>query len=523
MSGLLSSIFLVLFALFLFGQLASRGGLLDSLGFLRGRGTRILLLLSAGFLLGMLVWRAGWYLDAEREGWIANGREPGDSISPGFDTKARFTSLSQPLGRVFDRNGELLAGYVVRDGHLKRYYPAGATTSHLVGYWTGPIRDGAGVEKGLVYLNDSLRDNRPHDVQLALDLRLQREALDGLNGRDGAVVVVDASNGQVLAAASLPVFDPNRVTDSRLWKSYTTDEKTRPLVSRAVKDYFSPGSSIKPLVAAAALGTGTPLPDSEGFICTGEYDPGKGIKPITDHGAVHGRIDMQRAMRVSCNTWFSYLAYHQIGYDKMKRYLETLGANSRLEWNTNIYLNEYGALRITPSRVEAGDEIARSRIGIGQASVKLNPVHAAVMYAGIGQGGRFFAPSLELALPPDTLAWSMSASVADDVANLLLEPLKPGGTASGVFTGLGRSGVTVYGKTGTADREPDGRSPSWFSSFAEKNGRRYAVVVVIENRRGRYAGNLNAPIARDMYLALDRFGYFTATSDTNQSSRNHGN
>lgn len=519
MSGLLSLIFLVLFALFMAGQFMSRGGFLDSLGFLRGRGVRVLLLLGAGFLAGMLVWRAGWYMDSEREGWIANGKDPGDSVSPGFDTKARFTSLSQPLGRVFDRNGALLAGYVVREGHLKRYYPAGTATSHLVGYWTGPIRDGVGVEKGLVYLNDSLRDNRPHDVQLALDLRLQREAVEALNGRDGAVVVVDASNGEVLAAASLPVFDPNRVAEASLWKTYATDEKARPLISRAVKDYFSPGSSIKPLVAAAALSTNVPSPESEGFICTGEYDPGPGIKPINDHGAVHGRLDMRRAMRVSCNTWFSYLAYHQIGYDAMKGYLESLGANERLKWNTQIFLNEYGALRITPSRVEAGDEIARSRIGIGQASVKFNPLHAAVMYAGIGEGGRFYAPALELGLGADTLAWTMPAAVADDVANLLLEPLRPGGTATGVFNGLERDGVTVYGKTGTADREPDGRSPSWFSSFAEKNGRRYAVVVVIENRRGRYAGNLNAPIARDMYLALDRFGYFTSASDTTTTSR----
>lgn len=519
MSGLLSYILLALLALFLAGQFFSRGGILDSLEFLRGRGTKIVLLLAAGFLVGTLVWRSGFYLNPEREALITRGESVGDTISLGFNTKSRFRSLSQPLGRVFDRNGTLLAGYVVRDKHLRRYYPAGTETAHIVGYWTGPIRDGVGVEKGLVYLNDSLRDDRPHDVQLALDMRLQREALQALDGREGAVVVIDASNGEVLVAASVPSFDPNRVMDNDLWKTYATNQTTRPLISRAVKDYFSPGSSIKPLVAAAALSMNTALPNSKNFICTGEYRPEPGIKPISDHGSVHGRLDMAQAMRVSCNTWFSYLAYELIGYDGMKSYLESLGANKRLQWNTGIFLNDFGALRLTPSRVEASDNVAESRIGIGQASVKLNPIHAAVMFAGIAEGGFFFAPSLELGRAPDTLQWSMSASVADEVAKLLLEPLKSGGTASGVFSALGRDGIAVYGKTGTADREPDGRSPSWFSSFGEKGERRYAVVVVIENRRGKYAGNLNAPIARTMYEALQRHDYFDAqNSDTNQAA-----
>lgn len=510
MSTLLSYLLLLLLALFLLGQALSSGGLRDSLSVLRGRGTRISLLLVVAFLGGFLIWRSTSYMTEEREGWIVKGTEPGDTISMGFDTKGRFRSMSQPLGRVFDRNGFLLAGYVIRDGHLQRYYPAADVASHLVGYWTGPIRDGVGVEKGLVLFNDSLRDDRPHDVSLALDLRLQQGAMQILGGREGAIVVIDATNGEVLAAAAYPSFDPNRVWEDDAWRDYATDAVNRPLISRAVKDYYSPGSSIKPLVAAAALQLNTSLPENNNFSCTGEYTPGRGIKAITDHGAVHGRVDLPAAMRVSCNTYFSYLAYGLVGFDAMKRFLEAFGANKRTDWNTGIFLNEPGALRITPSRVDARDDIARSRIGIGQASVKLNPIHAAVLYAGIAQGGKFFAPSLELGRVPDTLRWALDAPVAEELANLLREPLKPGGTAAGIFGGMDSRGVTIYGKTGTADREPDGRSPSWFSSFGEKNDRRYAVIVVVENRKGSYAGSLNAPMANRMYEELNRFGYFNA-------------
>lgn len=508
MSTLFSYLLLLLLGLFLAGQFLGRGGFLESLRRLSSKGAVGIVAGMTLFLAGFLIWRTLGYLNEEREKWITRGMEPGDTVSLGFDTKSRFVSMSQPLGRVFDRNGQLLAGYVVDDHHLRRYYPAGNAAAHLVGYWTGPVRDGVGVEKGLVYLNDSLRDDRPHDVTLSLDLRLQKEALEALGGREGAIVVLDATNGEVLTAASLPTFDPNRVREKELWKSYVTAEETRPLISRAVKDNFSPGSSIKPLVAAAALSYGATLPEQENFVCTGEYRPAPGIKPISDHGASHGRVDLSSAMRVSCNTYFSRLAYGEIGFDRMRSWLESLGANRRMEWNTGIFLNEYGALGLAPSTVNAADEIAKSRIGIGQASVKFNPVHAAVMFAGIGEGGRFFAPSLERGRVPDTLRWPLTAQNAQSVAELLLEPLKRGGTAPGVFNGLGENGITVFGKTGTADREPDGRAPSWFSSFGEKNGRRYAVIVVIANRRGKYAGGLNAPIARHMYESLSRLGYF---------------
>lgn len=509
---------LILAALALTSIALGHGGIIESLGRLRGLGTRLSLLGVLLLTVGALTARAFITLDEEAEKRIARGTEPGDTISTGFDTKARFLSQSHPLGRVVDRNGLLLAGYVNRDGHLKRYYPAGAATAHIVGYWTGPIRDGVGVEKGLVYLNDSLRDDRPHDVALSLDLRLQADALKALGGRNGAVVVLNSRTGEVLAAASTPSYDPNVVASDSAWKRYASDEIGRPLTSRALRDDFSPGSSIKPLVAAAALTYDTPLPEEEGFSCVGTYTPGPGIRPITDHGSSHGRVTLASAMRVSCNTYFSHLAYGLVGFDRMQAFLEDVGANETLLWNTNVFLNRSGALRLSPSRVEAADEIARSRVGIGQASVKLNPLHAAVIYGGIAEGGLFLRPRLERDIPNDTLAadttkpdapsWALSAVTAERIAEVMLEPLKPGGTASGIFNALKGRGITVYGKTGTADREPDGRAPSWFSSFAEKGNRRYVVIVVIENRRGSYAGDLNAPIARAMYEALEKYGYF---------------
>lgn len=498
----------ILLLLFALGLLLARGGMVDSLVAIQSRGARLLIPLLFVLVAGGLFARVFTTMDAETERLIVRGEKPGDTISRGFDTKGRFVGMTQPLGRLFDRNGMELATYGLVDRHLARIYPAGPVTAHLVGYWTGPLRDGVGVEKGLIYYNDSVRDSRPHDVTLSIDLRLQEDAMRALGGRAGAIVILDPSNGQVLAAASNPTYDPVGVWDAEKWQQYATDETRKPLLGRAVKDRYSPGSSIKPLVAAAALHLDVPLPEEKGFVCRGEYDPGKGIKPITDHGSVHGKIDLEEAMKVSCNVYFASLAYELIGYDRMKRFLESLGANYRLSWNGSLPLNRTGSLRIAPSLVEASDEIARSRIGIGQASVQFNPLHAAVMYGGIAQGGVFLAPTLESGVMPDTLGGRLRAAVTEELAETLRGPVEPGGTAGGVFSGFANRGIRVYGKTGTADREPDGRSPSWFSSFAEKNDRRYVVIVALENRRGSYAGELNAPMARKVYEALDQYGYF---------------
>lgn len=508
MTTLLTIATLVLTTLFVVGLVVSRDGLVDALRALRGRGPAITLGLLGLLLAGGLFARSFVTMDGETRERIVRGTEPGDSVSRGYDTKGRFAGMTQPLGRVFDRNGRLLAGYSLVDEHLGRIYPGGSSTVHVVGYWTGPLRDGVGVEKGLVYRGDSLRDGSLEDALLTIDIRLQSDALDALEGRTGAVVVYDPSNGEVLAAASLPTWEPESVLDGDAWRALVTDEARRPLVSRALRDRLSPGSSIKPIVAAAALAGDVPLPETEKFVCTGSWTPGPDLPPITCHGETHGAIGLDKAMAVSCNTYFASLAYDRVGFGGMKDFLERLGANGSLDWNARLPLNQRGALRMISSRVEAADDIARSRIGIGQASVELNPVHAAMIYGGIANGGRFMRPAIEVGLQPDTLDYVLPARVADELAKALRGPVRAGGTAAGIFSSLERRGIIVYGKTGTADREPSGRSPSWFSSFAEKGDRRYVVVVALEDRRGATAGRINAPIARRMIDALDRYGYF---------------
>ncbi|MBC8144823.1 MAG: hypothetical protein H7X80_04500, partial [bacterium] len=504
----LTIILLALLSFFFFVVAVQRGGFIDSLRRLDNRGARALIVLVLIGIVGALAWRTMFYMNDEREEWIASGKSKADSVSMGFNTKSRFRSLAQPLGRVLDRNGKVLAGYELREGHLRRTYPAGPATAHLVGYWTGPLRDGVGIEKAMTLVNDSLKDDRPHDLKLTLDLKLQQDAVRALGGEFGAIVVMDPANGEVLAAADYPTYDPNRIMNDTIWNRLVRDIKTRPLISRVVRDNFSPGSSVKPWIAAAAASTGATLPEERGFSCSGTYSPGGRIKPIADHGSVHGAIDAFTAMRVSCNIYFSYLAYELVGFDALKSYFESIGYNKRLLWNTGAFLNESSTLQPAMSWIRARDEIAKTRAGIGQASVKNNAIHTAAIVSGIANGGIFIRPTLELGRAADTLPWKFTPQIADWMNRLMREPLLPGGTAVSAFAGIERRGITVYGKTGTADREPDGREPSWFISYAEKHGRRFVVIVAIQNRKGRFAGEVNAPMARKMFEALDSYGYF---------------
>lgn len=505
---LFTFIVLGLWALLLIALYLQYGGAVESLRVLRGKGIRAVLGIAVLGVLGAAAYRSTIYMTPERERWVERGRVPADTVSRGFDTKGRFRNLAQPLGRVVDRNGVLLAGYGLHEGHLRRQYPLGGTTAHIVGYWTGPLRDGVGVEKALTLVNDSLRDDLPHDARLTLDVRLQRDAMKALGGKFGAIVVMDAASGEVLAAANYPTYDPNRIWNDSVWAGLVRDIRTRPLTSRAFKDNFSPGSSIKPFIAAAALHLGAPLPEERGFVCGGSYEPVPRTKPITDHGSAHGAVDLAAAMRVSCNIYFSRLAYQFVGFDQARRYMDSLGFDARLRWNTGIFLNEYSTLLPALSWVKGRDAIAESRLGIGQASVKTNPIHMATMLAGIANGGYFPRPVLEMGRPADTLRWDLTPANATALELLLREPLKPGGTAAGIFSAVERRGITVFGKTGTADREPDGREPSWFISYGRKNGRAHIVIVAIQNRGGQYAGALNAPMARRMYEALDEYGYY---------------
>ena len=145
----------------------------------------------------------------------------------------------------------------------------------------------------------------------------QQAAYDGLAGRKGAVVVLDADTGAVLAMVSAPAYDPNNVEDN--WKAMS-QEADGPLLNRTVQGLYPPGSTIKPMIADAALTDGV-TNEQETFDCPGILDVGGGHSIRESHGEVHNRVDLRKALTESCNVTFGTLGM-RLGDDKLKKALK---------------------------------------------------------------------------------------------------------------------------------------------------------------------------------------------------------
>ncbi len=332
------------------------------------------------------------------------------------------------------------------------------------------------------------------DILLALDARIQRYAEEAIADAPapGAVVVMDPRNGDVLAIASAPAFDPNDFSPgipASLWNLLLTDPR-RPLVNRATKGIYPPGSIFKPVTALAALGSGRLTP-SEVFHCPGNFILGK--RSFACYLSIaHGPVNMARAIELSCNVYF-YHAGLRAGPDEIARVAAALGLGEL----TGIEIDESPGLLPTPewkrrAQGEGWRDGDTCNLAIGQGALSVTPIQMAQMAACIANGGRVFRPRLVLArrdssetlfirqqpelrgiahLPPDALQ-----QVRSGMRSVVQSP-----------SGTGRAamlpGVVMAGKTGTAEygRKQEGRKRGWMIIYAPFEEPRYAVAMVLDD------------------------------------------
>lgn len=392
-------------------------------------------------------------------------------------------------GRILDRQGEELA--VTRTG--VRRYPLGPAAAPLLGYWNRQ-RGKGGLEHALdkelvgrpkprslpeVRRIMEVGSRRGNDVVLTLDARLQEAAYAALNGRRGAVVVLDVPTGQILAAASYPAFDPMKL--DRDWARLTKD-KSAPFIERATQGLYEPGSTFKLLVLGAVLTEGL-AKASETFVC-------QGVRLVNffelhDAGQAHGFLTLQQALVKSCNPTFAELGL-RLKLPKLRGWMERAG----------MLAAPAGVPIAASGRAPEGlkDEIVgAAQAAIGQASILVTPLAMATLAADLARGGEHVEPTLVKArlagqqeLPGDSPARSplFSPEIARFITDAMGEVVQQGtGTAARI------SGVRVGGKTGTAEN-PHGEDHAWFVGF----GGTYAVAVILENQG--FGGVHAAPVAR---------------------------
>lgn len=442
---------------------------------------------------------------------------------PGYRTdlrNPRRLATFEDRGEILTSDGVVVADSVDVDGSARRVYPEASLFAHPVGHAAG-LFGATGVEGS----NDGvLRTPAPGalesvlgrvfgnppaaaDVITTLDARLQAVAADALGDQRGAVVLLDAVRGDVLAWVSSPTYDPNVLTgpEALAAGAALNADEARPLVDRARLERYAPGSVFKVVVAAAALEAGlTPdslLEDAAEYVAPGTETP---IRNAVEGPCLSGdTITLAEALVVSCNTAFASLGVE-------------LGAAAVTSAATDTGFGDVPPMEldaipsvIPPAADLAADVPALAQSAIGGRDVRATPVQMALLAAAVATDGtaprpRFVADVVEggsarAAEPPREWRRMVSAAVAADLRTMMIDVVERGtGTAAGI------PGVVVGGKTGTA-RQPDAAPHTWFIGFADHDGATVAVAVVVENGGALgdegTGGRVAAPIAHDLLTA----------------------
>lgn len=370
-----------------------------------------------------------------------------------------------------------------------------------------------------------------NDLYLAIDANVQRAAEEALAGQRAAVVAIDPTNGDVVAYVSTPTFDPNGFARGLTYAEYAalSENVDVPLYDRALRGVYPPGSTIKPLIALAALEYGVTDAKSTRF-CRGVFQlPGSSHRYRDWKKGGHGTVDMHKAIAQSCDTYF-YAVSDQIGIDRMHDFLVQFGLGSKT--GIDIQGERTGLVPSTAWKKQAfkrkdmqvwfpGETIIA---GIGQGYMLTTPLQLAHVAATVGMRGQRFAPRLvkkvrdpatgavrELPptpLPPvevsDPKDWDVIIGGMVGVTN------DPSGTARRSQAG---APYKIAGKTGTAQVFSVGQNEKYnekdvaerlrdhalFIAFAPADAPKLAVAVLVEN--GRSGSGTAAPIARKVFDA----------------------
>ncbi len=387
----------------------------------------------------------------------------------------------------------------------RRFYPAGEVTGHLVGFTSVDDNGQEGLELAFNHwlagesgakrvLKDrlgrsvenvaSIQPSRPgKDLRSSIDLRLQYLAYRALKGAiqkhradSGSIVILDIQSGEVLAVVNQPTYNPNDRAQ------YSADRYR----NRAITDIFEPGSSIKPLVMAAALESGTFQPAS--MIDTSPGYINVGAKRIEDRTEL-GRVSLTTILARSSNVGATKVAM-SLEPDQLWSTMASFGLG---DLTTSGFPGESAGLL---THYNHWQEISQATLAYGYG-LSVTPLQLASAYAAIGNNGYANPVSLiALDLPKDG-EQVISVETALAVRRMLEEVIRPGGT--GIKAAV--AGYRVAGKTGTSWKFAAGgysqdKYISIFAGLAPASNPRLAAVVVIDEPRGDlyYGSDVAAPV-----------------------------
>lgn len=340
------------------------------------------------------------------------------------------------------------------------------------------------------------------DLTLTIDQRIQEIADGLLHDRTGSIVVMDAQNGEILAMASAPAFDPNIFVDerSRHRASRIFSDKRSPLLNRAISGQYPPGSVFKVPLAFAALALNK-IDPGRTFMCPGYYQLGRRQFRCAH---VHGAENLHQAIVHSCNVYFYNLSL-VLGPESIVRFAKNLGLGSP----TGIDL-PYEADGFIPGPAQRrasrnlgwykGDTL---NLSIGQGEVLTTPLQVVQMMGRMGSGGKVVSPHLLRA---------NGNRMLNKYSSVKQMPFDPGifkriqeallgvvADSTGTAHVLDIRGVSISGKTGTAQTSGNRLSHAWFVGYGTFGDRNLAFCVFLEHGGSSYHA---AAMARTLLLKM---------------------
>ena len=391
-------------------------------------------------------------------------------INSPYNTRQDTFSDRVVRGSILDRNGEVLAKTeVAEDGSEMRTYPYGEVFAHVVGY---DVNGKSGLESAenfdlltsnaffveRIIKEFQAKKNTGDSVVTTLDAKLQTTAYNALGDEKGAVVVMEADTGKILAMVSKPSFDPNSVEDN--WEYLNADNEQSPLLNRAMQGAYAPGSIFK-IVTALEYIREQPAYGAYTYDCYGEITYDGTTIPCFNHIA-HGFQDLNTSFANSCNSSFANIG---LSLDR-KSYAKTC---KQLLFNSKL-----------PSVLD----YRKSDFSLEETSTS-----AEVMMTAMGQVTNYTGTPVKKN-KPSGYKELMTAEEASILTQYMTSVVTQG-------TGMELSGesYSVAGKTGTAEYGSDGQSHSWFVGFTNVEDPELVVSVIVEGNEMQTGGRA-IPVAK---------------------------
>ena len=486
------------------------------------------------------------------------------------DLRNRRSSAASLRGWMLDRSGNLgsaLAYYKVNQNKdIVRGFALEKEMAHLLGTERGT----PGLERTLyqkekdptpeaweILTRVKKREDEQKDVRITIDRDLQAFLAQQLEGKKGAVVVLNPQTGEVLAMYSNPSFSLSEAQTLEDWLKLEGDKRNKPLLNRATREYYVPGSTFKTFTMISAFRAGR---QNSQFTSTGEgFIPFRGSRSITDanggceppYGCT--TLNIPQAYEASSNQYFAQMAV-ALGRERIRETAGILGImavetpEDAMQpkfhpeiWNAGNDAIKY-ALAPAQSKIVTGKEISAYDIaleGMGQGYAgQMTPFQMAlVASAPANLSGNLMKPKIEYDRQPEIFSPVLSPQQAAQIREIMAMVTEgSGGTATRVFANVRAAGIRSGGKTGTAEklapaydektgklktvtkkrRDENGelveyqapvmyeRTDSWYISIAPLEKPTLAIAVVVEG--GGFGARIAAPIAANVILKARDLG-----------------